>query len=219
MYYCKARYYVPLWKRWLTPDNPKYLDGKDINNLNLFAYCGNDPINKYDPNGNSPKWLKTFTDIALYVVSGIFASIFAPVVASVTLPTPEVTLLGGLAVFGAINNFTNAIYYNHISDGESDLTTDSYRDEFINRWDRLDYTKSQNEMPSQYGSVASLYFAEYNFHALMWFFTNSQYTGKMGDGFWSDVAYRASKADVVVNQEDSDLRVKYPTRILRWLGL
>ena len=41
MYYCKARYYVPLWKRWLTPDNPAYLNYYNINNLNLFAYCQN----------------------------------------------------------------------------------------------------------------------------------------------------------------------------------
>ena len=51
MYYCKSRYYVPLWKRWLNADSPKYLDNNDTNNLNLFVYCGNEPIDKYDPIG------------------------------------------------------------------------------------------------------------------------------------------------------------------------
>ena len=51
MYYCKSRYYVPSWKRWLNADSPKYLDNNDTNNLNLFVYCGNEPIDKYDPIG------------------------------------------------------------------------------------------------------------------------------------------------------------------------
>lgn len=51
IYYCKSRYYVPSWKRWLNADSPKYLDNNDTNNLNLFVYCGNEPIDKYDPIG------------------------------------------------------------------------------------------------------------------------------------------------------------------------
>lgn len=67
MYYCKSRYYVPLWKRWLTPDNPKYLDENDINNLNLFVYCGNAPVNKYDPTGH----------IAISTIIGIIIGVVA----------------------------------------------------------------------------------------------------------------------------------------------
>ncbi len=28
------------WGRWLTADNLAYLNPEDINDLNLFAYCG-----------------------------------------------------------------------------------------------------------------------------------------------------------------------------------
>ena len=45
MYYCNSRYYVPEWCRWLTPDNPSYLQPETIDGMNLFTYCGNDPVN------------------------------------------------------------------------------------------------------------------------------------------------------------------------------
>ncbi len=45
MYYCKSRYYVPEWGRFLTPDSFEYLDPTSIIGLNLFAYCNNDPVN------------------------------------------------------------------------------------------------------------------------------------------------------------------------------
>jgi RHS repeat-associated protein len=41
MYYCKSRYYIPLWSRWLNADDISYLDPSSINGLNLYAYCGN----------------------------------------------------------------------------------------------------------------------------------------------------------------------------------
>ena len=37
--------------RFISPDNVKYLKPDSINGLNLFAYCDNDPINKFDPSG------------------------------------------------------------------------------------------------------------------------------------------------------------------------
>lgn len=52
MYYCKSRYYVPEWCRWLNADNPKYLDFKDVKGTNLFVYCQNDPILGRDEEGS-----------------------------------------------------------------------------------------------------------------------------------------------------------------------
>ena len=54
MYYCNSRYYVPEWCRWLTPDSPSFLQPESLNGMNLFAYCGNDPVNNIDSNGNFP---------------------------------------------------------------------------------------------------------------------------------------------------------------------
>ena len=53
MYYCKSRYYVPEWCRWLTPDSIDYLEPTSINGLNLYAYCGNNPVMYYDPDGHA----------------------------------------------------------------------------------------------------------------------------------------------------------------------
>ena len=48
VYYCKSRYYVPEWGRFLTPDSFEYLDPTSIIGLKLFAYCSNDPVNTND---------------------------------------------------------------------------------------------------------------------------------------------------------------------------
>ncbi len=53
MYYCNSRYYVPEWCRWLTIDSVEYLEPGSINGLNLYTYCGNNPVNRYDPTGHS----------------------------------------------------------------------------------------------------------------------------------------------------------------------
>ena len=52
LFWVSSRYYSPELCRWLSPDSIEYLDPSSINELNLYAYCGNDPINKYDPSGH-----------------------------------------------------------------------------------------------------------------------------------------------------------------------
>ena len=60
LYYLNARYYNPEWRRFISPDSTDYLDPESVNGLNLYAYCGNDPVNYADPSGNEalPNWLK-----------------------------------------------------------------------------------------------------------------------------------------------------------------
>ncbi len=52
LYYLNARYYNPQWRRFVSPDDTAYLDPESVNGLNLYAYCGNDPVNYADPSGN-----------------------------------------------------------------------------------------------------------------------------------------------------------------------
>ena len=56
MYYCKSRYYNPLWCRWLTPDSVDYLNPNNINGLNLYCYCNNNPVMYSDGDGHMPQW-------------------------------------------------------------------------------------------------------------------------------------------------------------------
>ena len=64
MYYCKSRFYVPSWHRWLNSDSINYLEPKNITSLNLFTYCNNNPVMYVDPSGN-------FTILGLLIGIGL----------------------------------------------------------------------------------------------------------------------------------------------------
>lgn len=51
LYYLKSRYYDPEVGRFITIDGVSYLDPETINGLNLYAYCGNNPVMNVDPTG------------------------------------------------------------------------------------------------------------------------------------------------------------------------
>ena len=53
LYCITTRYYDPEIGRFISPDSVEYLNPQNINGLNLYAYCGNDPINYADPSGHA----------------------------------------------------------------------------------------------------------------------------------------------------------------------
>ena len=56
--YLRARYYNPTQGRFLTQDSFAGMQSQP-NTLNLYAYCGNDPVNNIDPSGHlfeGPGW-------------------------------------------------------------------------------------------------------------------------------------------------------------------
>ena len=104
-YYVSSRYYDPEIGRWINADDIDYLgaDGSPLS-YNLFAYCMNNPVNRFDVNGNwsLPNWAKvaigavaTVAAVAVTVATGGAA---APVLIGVAAST-----IGGAAV-SAVNH-------------------------------------------------------------------------------------------------------------------
>ena len=53
LYYLKNRYYDPEIGRFISPDGIDYIDPETVGGVNLYAYCGNNPVMRVDENGNA----------------------------------------------------------------------------------------------------------------------------------------------------------------------
>ena len=51
LYYLQTRYYDPQTCRFISADSIEYLDPETLGGLNLYAYCGNNPVMAVDPEG------------------------------------------------------------------------------------------------------------------------------------------------------------------------
>ncbi len=51
LYYLQTRYYDPAIGRFLNMDSINYANPEALNGLNLYAYCGNNPVMNVDPTG------------------------------------------------------------------------------------------------------------------------------------------------------------------------
>ena len=234
-FYCKSRYYLPEWKRWLNSDNYTMLEMADVNKLNLFSYCSNNPIMNIDESGFKFFRIGTALDFAVTAVAAVAAiavgaviglavstfvastlAVSAAAVAVSTIAGVAVGTVAGAAVFGAINNGVNAICYNHFSKGESDSTTNSYNDRYLNRWERLDYTK-HNSKEDSYNFNAWRYYSEHNLHMYGWYALGWADEKKNSNIF--EYAERARDAFVVAGQWDENWYVNVGTIMLGILGL
>ena len=76
-YYTSSRYYDPKIGRFINADDIDYLgaDGSLLS-YNLFAYCMNNPVNRFDDNGNwsLPNWAKIAIGAAAIAV-GVIATV------------------------------------------------------------------------------------------------------------------------------------------------
>ena len=214
LYYLNARYYNPELRRFISPDDTAYLDPETVDGLNLYVYCCNDPVNYADPSGCAPKWLRDALDIGLYVASATIALATAIAVASVA--TTATGIAAGIAMFGALNNLTNAIYYNYISNSKSSLTSSSYRKGYVNRWDRLDYTKRQTGQ-STFNTIAWMYYSEYGLHMYGWYISGWAYEKNVPLFSW--LAERTKSAEITEGEWDERWYVNIGIIILGLLGL
>ena len=103
MYYCKSRFYVPKWRRWLNSDSINYLEPQNITCLNLFAYCNNNPVMYVDENGNMPKWLKItlIASIAAIAIASMVATCGMAASGAGFLASMTATYMGASAAVSA----------------------------------------------------------------------------------------------------------------------
>ena len=78
LYYLQSRYYDPETCRFVNADDISYLDPETIGGLNLYAYCGNNPVMGVDPEGTAWwEWL-------LGAVGVVFATAIAVAITATT---------------------------------------------------------------------------------------------------------------------------------------
>ena len=79
LYYLNARYYDPEIGRFISADRIEYLSPESINGLNLYAYCGNNPVMNVDPSGTfSWKGLgKILASIAIVAAVAVVVAVTA----------------------------------------------------------------------------------------------------------------------------------------------
>ncbi len=53
LYFLQTRYYDPETGRFISQDSVEYAEPKTVNGINLYAYCGNNPVMNVDPSGES----------------------------------------------------------------------------------------------------------------------------------------------------------------------
>lgn len=105
LYYLQSRYYDPELGRFISQDSIEYADPQSINGLNLYAYCGNNPVMGYDPSGMKAKWYeiwkKDWWVQAGKVVGGIvLAAVGVAITSSTLLPAMASPLFAVAAEFG-----------------------------------------------------------------------------------------------------------------------
>ncbi len=70
-YYCQGRYYDPEVGRFINADSYIQTPNGDMTSTNMFAYCGNNPVNRYDPNGEA-FLTATICGIAVWKIAAAF---------------------------------------------------------------------------------------------------------------------------------------------------
>lgn len=77
LYYLNSRYYNPSWCRFLNADDATLIgENKGLLSYNLYIYCDNNPVNRFELNGNwsLPNWAKIAIGVAAIAV-GVIATV------------------------------------------------------------------------------------------------------------------------------------------------
>ena len=112
-YYLQTRYYDPTICRFINADNYELVSQlAGSKELNMYAYCGNNPIMYTDPTGEFWNWL---IGAAIGAVAGFVGQVISDVITSIVTGTVAISnwqtytgaVLGGAiggAILGGIGN-------------------------------------------------------------------------------------------------------------------
>ena len=104
LYYVSSRYYDPEAGRFINADDTDYIgaDGSVLS-YNLFAYCMNDPVNRFDVDGNwsLPNWAKIA--IGAVALAGAVALTVATGGGAVAVAVGIAKVVGSVAVSTAVS--------------------------------------------------------------------------------------------------------------------
>ena len=113
LYYLKSRYYSASLHRFISLDQTEYMEIGSITGLNLYVYCGNDPVNMADSDGNSA--------VLIGLIIGAIL-LFTPVGGTVFQVVTSMLSYIGMAVASIfdedIRNDMNAIGWNPFNKNE-----------------------------------------------------------------------------------------------------
>ena len=86
-YYLNARYYSPIIGRLISPDELAILDESrsQINGLNLYMYCADNPVMNVDPSGRD--WWSDFWKGVVGIVVGVIVSVTEVVAGTILMIT------------------------------------------------------------------------------------------------------------------------------------
>ena len=117
LYFLKSRYYDPETGRFISQDKVSYLDPKTINGLNLYAYCGNNPVMRVDESGCgwwSSFWKKVgnfFKKVGMAIAGAVMFVVGVIItLVGIAISLPATLLIPGFGTFagvvsGAITQF------------------------------------------------------------------------------------------------------------------
>ncbi|WP_051457529.1 RHS repeat-associated core domain-containing protein [Acholeplasma granularum] len=113
LYYLNSRYYDSKIGRFISADSINYLDPATDTGLNLYAYCGNNPVMYSDPSGNFPILA---TILIISAIAGLGLTIGGVATDNNTMTAIGLTMVaipalvsGGLALFGTTGALAHLI--------------------------------------------------------------------------------------------------------------
>ncbi|MDE7083299.1 MAG: hypothetical protein K2O89_06340 [Clostridia bacterium] len=97
LYFLQTRYYDPETGRFISQDSVEYAEPETVNGINLYAYCGNNPVMNVDPSG------KFFLSLFIAgLVGAVVAAASSAVVQFATTGEVNWAQVGISALFGAV---------------------------------------------------------------------------------------------------------------------